>query len=136
MNQPVAEVWETQKGVFLSETRRELDHTFVFILIIAPLPCLFDLCSNIFAHLFGKPMCGKLSNGAVRALSWRSLLLSLGVLFVASSQQAEQHFAFQFILALSARMIQHKQCPFAVVIVNEPGIFYGLMMPLTYQAPA
>lgn len=48
------------------------------------LPCFFDLCSSISAHLFGKPMCGKLSNGDVEALSWRSLLYNLGVLFVAS----------------------------------------------------
>lgn len=34
MNQPVAEVWEAQKGVLVSEMGRELDHTFVFILTI------------------------------------------------------------------------------------------------------
>lgn len=79
-------------------------------------------------------MCGKLSNGAVRVLSWRSLLLNLGVLFVASALQAKWHFGCQFNLALSAQLIQQKQCSFAVVIVNEPGVFYSLMMPLICQA--
>lgn len=35
MNQPVAQLWEAQKGVLLSETGRELDHAFVFILVVA-----------------------------------------------------------------------------------------------------
>lgn len=48
-----------------------LGENWITSLFSYSLSSLFDLCSSISAYLFDKPMCGKLSNGGVMALSWK-----------------------------------------------------------------